>query len=201
MKLQRATILIFVILIAGIAAYSQPFTGAKVATINTEAFGNDKAGITKYVNAYKALDIEFQPREDELKAMAARIENLAKEIQQIQAKFASPPKGVPFDQEAARNSITTKSEEGERLQLEFKRKQEDAKAQYEKRRKIVVGPISNEINIAITAFGQARGIDMIIDPSKLVDSGTLLYLGAAADLTEAFIKDFNAKNAGVPVKK
>jgi Skp family chaperone for outer membrane proteins len=197
MKLRRITGLFFVIAIAAVAAYSQN-ASIKIALINTDIFGDEKAGITKYINANTSLNAEFQPKETELKATATRLDDLSKEIQQLQAKFASPPAG--YDMEAARNTLTTKTEEGQRLQIEFKRKQEDAKTQYERRQKIVLGPISTEIGNAITAFGKARGIDMILDPSKLADSGALLYLNDAADMTDAFIKDFNAKNSGVPVK-
>ena len=200
MKLQRATILVFVTLAAAIATYSQPFAGAKVAMINTEAFSDEKSGITKLVNADKALDVEFKPKQDELNAMKTRYDNLAKEVQQLQDKLSSPPKGVPFDENATRVALNNKVDEGQRLEIEIKRKAEDAKAQYEKRSKVVIGPISADIGKAMNVFAKTHGIDMILDTSKLGGAGVILYMNAAADVTEAFIKDYNLKNAGVPVK-
>lgn len=38
---------------------------SKIAFINTEAFGDEKAGITRYINAVKSLEKEFQPRQNE----------------------------------------------------------------------------------------------------------------------------------------
>ena len=48
------------------------------------------------------------------------------------------------------------------------------------------------------AFRKKNNIDLILDETKLVDS--ILGLNEAIDITDAFIKEFNAKAAAVPVK-
>lgn len=54
---------------------------SKIAFINTEAFGDEKVGITRYVTAIKSLEKEFQPRQTELTTMNTRLKSLADEIQ------------------------------------------------------------------------------------------------------------------------
>lgn len=197
MKLMRSGLLVTVMLFAATFAYSQ----AKVGILNTEAFSDEKTGITRLVNAYKSLEAEFKPKQDELNTLAARLDKLAKEIQDLQAKVNNPNPAVPIKKDAVFDEIANKNEEGSRLQLEIKRKQEDAKAQFEKRTAVVANPIKNDIGNAIDVFTKARGIDIMLDVSKLAESGILLSINKAVDLTDAFIKDYNAKTAGVPLKK
>ncbi len=46
---------------------------------------------------------------------------------------------------------------------------------------------------AIKAFAKARRIDLLREPSE-----EMLYISPATDITDAFIKDFNAKPAPKP---
>jgi Skp family chaperone for outer membrane proteins len=203
MKLFCVALVAFFILTTRPSVFSQPtapFGGAKVAVMNSAAFYDEKAGITKLVNAYKLLNDQFKPEQDKLVALNTRIQALAKEIEQLQAKLNEARPAVPIDVNATRNLIITKNEEGERLQIDLKRKQEDAKQAYERESKLKIDPISNDIGKAIDAYAKTRGIDLILDLSKLAETGAILALSSTADVTDAFIKDYNAKNSGVPVK-
>ena len=203
MKLSRACFIFFAIITAATFSYSQTqtFTGAKIAVVNTVVFGDEKEGITRLVNAYKSLETEFKPKQDELIALSAQLDKIAKDIQALQNKLNNASTSVPVDKNAVQTEIENKNDEGSRLQLTIKRKQEDAKAQYEKRKTIVVGPIKTDIGKALDAFARSRGIDMIFDGIKLEESGILLSVNKTVDLTDIFIRDYNAKNAGVPVRK
>lgn len=166
----------------------------KVAIINSDAFADEKTGVTKLVSAYKALEIEFKPVSDELAGMAAKIDNLAKEIQQLQSQINNNQ----GDPNAIRTTIEQKNDEGARLQIELKRKQEDAKERFAKREKQVTDPIVKEIGTALDAYAKKNSIDLILDITKL--GGAVLMLNNAIDITDSFIKDFNAKAVGIPVK-
>jgi Skp family chaperone for outer membrane proteins len=201
MKLLGGLLVAFLFLTINHAVRAQtaaPFAGAKVAVINSGSFYDEKVGITKLVNAIKGVNAEFKPEQDKLIAISTRIETLAKEIQDLQTKLNTTP--PPPDANAIRTAIAAKTEEGERLQLEFKRRQEDAKQAYEKRSKQAIDPISTDIGKAIDLYAKARGIDLILDLTKLAEAGAVLALSSSVDVTDAFIKDYNAKNAGVPVK-
>jgi len=183
----------FIAAIASVSAFAQqpkpaatapaqaagPVPASKIAYVNSQAFADDKAGITRYVNAQKSLDREFQPRSTELQTLAKKIQTLADEIAKTQ-NVAAPAE------------IQRKQDEGEKLQRELKFKKEDAEAAYRKRAEEVLGPISSEIGNALIAFAKQRGITMTLDISRLGEA--VLTVDPAMDITTAFIAEFNSKN-------
>ena len=187
----RFVYLSFVIIILSTGAYAQP---TKIAIINSAQFSAEKGGITKLVNAYTTLDGEFKPASDEITQINTKLATLSKELSAIQDQIGKPNANV----ELLRNQMTQKDDEGQNLQLSLKRKQEDAKARYEKREQIVTGPIIKEITDAMSAYIKVHGIDLLLDASKLE---SLLAFSPTIDVTDAFIKEFNAKSAGVPIKQ
>jgi len=174
--------------------YSQTTGPTKIAIVNSDAFGSEKTGVTKLINAYKALEAEFKPTTDDLAATSSKLDALVKEIQQLQAQVNTSQ----GDTTALRKTIEQKTDDGTRMQIDFKRKQEDAKARLDKRQVEVTGPVVKEISAALEAYGKKNSIDMIIDVSKI--DGSILVINPAMDITDAFIKDFNLKAVGIPVK-
>ena len=171
-----------------------PATGTRIALIDTSAFGDDKGGITKYVTALNSLDAEFKPVQVELQTMNAKLEAIGKDIQQLQSKVGTPG----ADSTALQNALSAKNEEGANLQTLLKRKQEDAKDKFDKRFKIVTDPITKEIGDSMEAFRKKNGYDLILDVTKM--QGMILAANLSIDVTTAFIKDFNAKAAGIPAQ-
>ncbi len=195
MKLRSIALFSFLLFVSAIASHAQAVP-TKIAFIDTGAFTDEKAGITKYVNAYKSLAAEFKKATDDLNALNARLAAVAKEVEALQQKIQSPPPGTDIN--ALRASLEQKIDEGQRLQIELKRKQEDIKAQYEKKEAAVAGPIMQEIGIAIEAYRKTKGYDLILDAVKL--SEAILGYDKSLDITAAFIADFNSKSNGVPAK-
>lgn len=159
------------------AASNAPVPDTKIAFIDTGAFGEEKIGITRFVNAMKSLEREFKPRQDELNTMQNRIKALADEISKTQS--VADPK-----------TIQAKQDEGERLQRDLKYKQDQADADFKKRYTDVVSPISSDIGKALDAFATQRGITMILDISKLAPA--VLTVNPAMDVTQAFINEYNS---------
>ena len=162
-----------------------PIPDSKIAYIDTGAFGEDKGGITRLVTAMNALEREFKPRQDELNNINARLKALADEI----SKLNSGPSVV------GPQTIQTKQDEGEKLQRELKYKKEQADADFARRYKEVIDPISADIFKALNQFAGQRGITMILDISKLAPNGVVLTANPNMDVTQAFITEFNAKPA------
>src|SRR5437763_1348233 len=98
--------LVFVALFA-VGALAQ----GKVGWIETGAFGDEKEGVTKYVTALKALDVEMKPQVTALQGLQTRLKTISDDL----AKMTSANPAVPVDQKAAQ----AKQDEGERLQREF----------------------------------------------------------------------------------
>ena len=153
---------------------------ARIAFVNTEAFGDEKVGIARYVAAIKSVDVEFEPRQKELSALQAKVASVADEVTKLNAE------------RAAAATIQSKVDENQRLQVELKRLSEDAQAAYNKRTDEVMAPIVQDISKALQQFATQRNITMLLDISKM--GSAILTLDPSADMTQAFIADFNKKN-------
>lgn len=196
MKLRSIAVYSLIFFACAASADSQAVP-TKLAFIDTGAFTDEKAGITKYVNAYKGLAIEFKTATDEINGISTRLGALSKEAKVIQDKLNGPP-AAGVDLNVLRASFDQKVDEGERLQIDMKRRQEDLKAKYEKREAEVTRPIMREIGAAIEVFRKAKGYDLILDAAKIGES--ILGYDRSLDITDAFIADFNSKASGVPAK-
>jgi Skp family chaperone for outer membrane proteins len=163
------------------AASNAPVPDSKIALIDTSVFSDEKNGIYRYVDAARAVQLEFKPRTDELDNLQKRLDALANEIQTL-AKAPAP------DQK----TIQAKQQQGVNLQAEGKTKKDRLDEDLRKRYEQVIAPISNQIGTAMDQFAQQRGITMTLDASKLLP--VILTALPSTDLTQAFINDFNSKN-------
>jgi Skp family chaperone for outer membrane proteins len=162
-------------------------TPAKIVVINTAAF-DSKEGITKYANAMTALETEFKPAQTEIQTMVTRYQTLATEIEN--ARKANPV--VPINQQ----SLQTKVDEAQNLEINIKRKQEDGKVKFEKRQAQVLGPILQDIGKAMDDFAKAKGYALILDAAKLEGAGLILAVDLPkVDVTRDFITFYNARPA------
>jgi len=150
---------------------------SKLAMIYSDAFLDPKAGISRFNALLNTLNRECQPRQTESQALQTKIATLTKEIEDTQSM-------------AAPDSIRQKREQLDNLNLEYKRKGEDAQAAYAKRRQEIFTPLQQDIGKALEAFAKARGITVIVDGSQV----PVVYAADSIDITKAFINDFNSKN-------
>ncbi|HEX7174879.1 MAG TPA: OmpH family outer membrane protein [Pyrinomonadaceae bacterium] len=154
---------------------------ANIAIIDITAFGDEKAGIGRLMNAYATLRREFKPRQDELQTLKTRYETLGKEVEQISK--------VSDDK-----ALNVKVEQMQTLEKEIKRKQEDAQTAVQKREDELTGPVWDDINNALRAFAGQRGISIILEKSKLAGNGLIFVVNDSVDITRAFIADYNQRN-------
>jgi len=199
MKTFRSIAAVFVFAaIFAVSAFAQaPTTPAagKIAVVNTQAFDTDKGGITKYVNAMNSLETEFKPTQTELQTIATKLQTLQADIKKLQDQ-ANTPSAVPIDPKMA----NAKLEEYDKLTREFKFKQEDAKARFERREQVIMGPVRQDISVALQEFGKKNGYMMILDASKLDGAGLLLQFDEKYDVTKDFITFYNARPAATAAK-
>lgn len=161
-----------------------PVPDSKMAVIYSDQFLDPKGGIARFSTLLTTLNREFQPRQTELNGLQQKIAALQKEISDTQTV-------------AAPDAIRQKSDQLAQLQVDYKRKGEDAEAAYGRRRQEIFGPLQNDIGKALEAFAKARGITVIVDGSQV----PMVYADNSIDITKAFIGDFNSKNpatASVP---
>lgn len=152
----------------------------KFAIVDTDAFQDPKEGIARLVNAAATVDREFKPRRDEIQQLQTRYEGLAKQIQDTQ-KVA--------DQKA----LAGLAEQAETLKNDIERKQQDGQRAIQKRWADLSGPIFTDINNALRAYAQARGISVVFDLSKM--EGVVMVVNPnGIDITAGFIAEYNQRN-------
>jgi len=154
---------------------------SKIAVVDTTVFGDEKAGIKRYINAVNTVKKAFDGKNAELRNLQSQIKAIADDINRLSGASVVSPE-----------TIRAKQDEGERLQRELKYKKEQADADFERRYTEVVGPISNDIGNALIQYAAQNGLTMILDISKLLPA--VLTVNPAMDVTQAFIADYNSKH-------
>ena len=86
-------------------------------------------------------------------------------------------------------------EEFEKLQGEGKFKQEQLKKSYETREAALLSPVFQDIGKTLGEFSKTKGFALVVDGSK-DQAGMLIFVSEAVDITDEFVKVFNAKPAG-----
>ncbi len=204
MKIFRATAAVaFFVAVTAVSAFAQPRSGtgtsparppatasptasstsvnvpdSKIAVIDSSAFADEKAGITKFVAALKRVDSEFQPRKTELQGLQQQIEKATADLQK--AAPVQDPKVTQQQQDKI-----------DQMKKDAQRKAEDAEAAFQKRLQDVLPPLYEDIGKALETFAKARGITLILDVSKIQG---VFPTNDAVDITKAFIADYNSKN-------
>jgi Skp family chaperone for outer membrane proteins len=152
----------------------------KFAVVDTDAFQDPKEGIARLVGAAATVDREFKPRRDEIQQLQTRYEALAKQVQDTQ-KVA--------DQKA----LAALADQAETLKNEIERKQQDGQRAIQKRWADLSGPIFTDINNALRAYAQARGISVVFDLAKM--EGVVMVVNPQGiDITAGFIAEYNQRN-------
>ena len=179
---------VFIAAVFAVSALAQ--TTGKIGLINTQAFDDDKAGITKYVTALNSLETEFKPTFTELQTLATKIQALEKEIAGYREIIQKGGK-IPISDA----DLNKKIEDYDKSLREYKFKEEGAKASYQRREQVVMGPIRQDIGNAIQEFTKKNGYTIMLDVAKLDNAGLILGLDETADVTKAFITFYNARPA------
>ncbi len=148
----------------------------RIAVIDTGAFSDDKAGIGRVVNAVKQVEAQFQPQRTELQGMQERYNTLTADIQKKSA--VQDPKVT-----------AQQTDQAEQLQLQIKRKAEDAQVAYQKRMGDVLDPLQQDVYTALQGFAQARGISLIIDLNR--NHSPVIFAADSVDITKEFITEYN----------
>ena len=171
-----------IVAVAAIAAFAilaqtqtRPAAGpTNVAIIDSSAFSDDKAGIARVMAAMQQIETKFQPLRTELRGMRERLNTMRSDIQK-KRQVQDP-------------ALTAKqTDDADRLEVEIKRKAEDAQASYQRESLTVLDPLQKDIGTALTAYAQSRGINLLIDANRV----PIVYAAANLDITKDFIADYN----------
>lgn len=154
---------------------------ANVAIIDSSAFADQKIGIGRVKAAMQQIETKYEPVRTELRGMRDRLTKLRSDIQ---AK-----RGVQ-DAKVTAQQV----DEADRLEVQIKRKAEDAQNGYQKDTAASLEPLQQDIGTKLTAYAQSRGITLLIDVNRV----PVVYAAAQLDITKDFIADYNRTNPGGP---
>lgn len=156
-----------------------PPAPATVGIIDSAAFTDEKVGIARVRSAMQQLEVKFQPLRTEIRGMRDRLNTMRADLQK--------KRGV---QDAA--TTARQADEADRLELQIKRKAEDAQASYQKDTLAILEPLQKDISTALNAYAQAKGITLVIDANRV----PILYAASSLDITQDFIADYNRTHPG-----
>ena len=170
------TILAQTLLTRGVSSAEpvQPAAPANIGIIDSSAFSDEKNGIGRVMAGMRQLDVKFEAVRAELRGMRDRLNTMRADLQK--------KRGV---QDA--RTTAQQTDEADRLELQIKRKAEDAQASYQKETRTVLEPLQADIANALTTYAQAKGITLVIDANRV----PILYAASSLDITRDFINDYN----------
>ena len=145
-----------------------------IAIIDSSAFSDEKAGIARVMVAMQGIEAKFQPLRADLRTMRERLAGMRSDLQK--KRQVQDPKLTAQQAEAA-----------DRLEIEIKRKAEDAQTNYKKDSLAAIEPLQKDIGTALSAYAQSRGISLLIDANQV----PIIYAAASVDVTKDFIADYN----------
>ncbi len=171
-----------------VSAIAQTTAGNKVFVIDTGAFADEKEGIAKFINAAKKLKSEMQPKSNELEATAKKIQDSAKQYGTLRTEYEKNPRGL-----ISATSVQQKGDELEKIQIEYKRKEEDLKQSIAKREQELFNPLRADIYKSMNKFAKEKKYPIILDLVRLVEINLILAIGdEQVDLTKEFIQYYNS---------
>ena len=154
---------------------TRPAAGpANIAVIDSAAFTDEKAGIARAMAAMRQLEAKFQPIRNELRGMREKLNTMRSDLQKKQAI-----QDAKITQQQA--------DEAERLDVQIKRKAEDAQANYQKESLAILEPLQKDIGDALNAYAQQKGISLLIDVNRV----PVIYAAQSLDITRDFIAEYN----------
>ncbi len=154
---------------------------ANIGIIDSSAFSDEKNGIARVMAAMQQIETKFTPLRAEIRGMRDRLNTMRADIEKKRQV-----------QDARMTAQQT--DEANRLEIQIKRKAEDAQASYQKESLDALDPLQKDIGNALTAYAQARGITLLIDANRV----PIIYAAASLDITKDFISDYNRTHPAGP---
>jgi Skp family chaperone for outer membrane proteins len=131
------------------------------------------------MTAMQQIDAKFTQVRTELRTMRDRLNALRADIQNKRAV-----------QDAKITAQQT--DEADRLEIEIKRKAEDAQSSYQKESVAALNPLQQDIGNALTQYAQSRGITLLLDANRV----PIVYAASSLDITRDFINEYNRTHPG-----
>jgi outer membrane protein len=179
MRVIRIAVVVAAVALAAFTILAQTQTRpamspANVAIIDSSAFSDDKNGIARVMAAMQQIEVKFQPLRAEIRGMRDRLNTMRTDLEKKRAI-----------QDVA--TTAKQADEADQLELQIKRKQEDAQASYQRESLAMLDPLQKDIGNALTAYAQSRGVTLLLDANRV----PIIYAASNLDITQDFINEYN----------
>src|ERR1043165_6436689 len=178
MKVFRIAVVVAAVALAAFTILAQtqtrPATPANVAIIDSSAFSDEKTGIARVITAGQQIQVKFEPLRNEITSMRQRLATMRSDLQKKSAI-----------QDAATTAKQT--DEADQLEIQIKRKSEDAPASLQRERQAMLDPLEQDVGNALKTSAQSPGWAFVIDANLV----PILYAASSLDITQDFINDYN----------
>jgi Skp family chaperone for outer membrane proteins len=152
----------------------------RFAVINTSGF-TAKDGIQQLIQQITRVNDSFKDRNAEFTALQQRAEALQRELQ-TQRSNLTP------------QSAAAKQDELDQLQVKIRRMQEDLERDYNKAIDDATRPVVDRINAFLDDYAKRNNITLLLEAAVLSQARGLAYVHPGLDITQDFIKAYNAAN-------
>lgn len=142
-----------------------------IGVIDSSLFSHDKEGILRVVAAMNQVEQKFEPLRKEINGMRDRLIQMQKDI----------------NSNPSQPTLAQKTEAAGQLEVQIKRKAEDAQSDFQKQLNAALEPLQTDINNALNTYAQSKGIMVIIDSSRV----PIIYVHQSVDITKDFIAEYN----------
>src|ERR1051326_8384281 len=151
MKVFRIAVVVAAVALAAFTILAQtqtrPATPANVAIIDSSACSDEKTGIARVITAGQQIQVKFEPLRNEITSMRQRLATMRSDLQKKSAI-----------QDAATTAKQT--DEADQLEIQIKRKSEDAQASLQRERQAMLDPFEQDIGNALKAYAQSHGVTL-----------------------------------------
>ncbi len=171
-------LLILVISINAQTEKPQAINSNKIAVINYALLKDEKTGIKEIADIYKKLEIEFKPKEDELKPLYEKRQNSLKKLQELENSIE-----IRVTSEFI-NDLVKQFDDAD---CKFDKKLKDVRTFFDTRKLELDKETKNEITELLKLFAKEKGYAVILDSSQ----NNFLVEGETIDATDEFIKFYN----------
>lgn len=162
---------------SALAQTAPPIPKMKVAIVDILAFRDQ---IAELKVKYDKLQKEFLTLSQELETMQATLA--------AQERTLGENKGLTPQQAA---KLSADFEAGKK---EYQRKVEDAQELARRREAEETGAISDKISAFLQQYCTKNGITTVFEARRLQETGVIVYAAANANITEDFVRSYNAAN-------
>jgi len=151
-----------------------PAAPANIGIIDSSKFTDEKQGIARAMAAVNQLDAKVEPLRAEIRGMRDRLNTMRSDLQKKR-----------LIQDA--KLTAQQADEADRLELQIKRKAEDAQASYQREMMAILEPIQKDLENALNAYAEAKGLTLVLDANRI----PIFYVAKTLDITQDFINDYN----------